>query len=69
MWQRCRWWITALVLFVAAPLPVAAAGILLAERGVTPLVLAVLVATGVTAAACLCGGVAAVHVAVNPGSR
>lgn len=67
--RRFRWWLAAVVLIAAAPLPVTAAGILFAERGATPSVLAILAVTAVTAAACLCGGSAAVHIAVHPGSR
>jgi hypothetical protein len=69
VWHRCRWWVAAVVLLAAAPLPVTAAGILLAERGVTAWALAILAVTTVTAAACLGGGVAAVHVAADSRRR
>ncbi|GAA0902974.1 hypothetical protein Vau01_123640 [Virgisporangium aurantiacum] len=60
-----RWWICAAVFVLAAPLPVAAGGILLAERGPTLRTVLVLAVGIAAAAACVAGVVAAINVAIN----
>ena len=60
-----RWWICAAVFVLAAPLPAAAGGILVAERGPTLLTVLVLAVGIAAAAACVAGVAAAINVAIN----
>lgn len=68
--RRGRWWAVAVILVVAAPLPVTAAGILVAEQGSTLRAMLVGSVAIVTAAACVWGVTAAVRTAaVTPAGR